>query len=91
MNRLEFVRDIANRSGLSQKASDIALTALTESISEALIKGESLKIVGFGTFEPLTLNPTMRTNPKTKQKFLAEKKVKIKFKAGKYLIRRLNS
>lgn len=82
MNKSELVAKIADKAGLSKVAAAAALNATTEAIAEALKAGESVQLVGFGTFS-VKENPAHEgINPATKEKIqIAAKKV-AKFKAG---------
>ena len=51
MNKNELIGQIAAKSGLSKADANRALNAVTETIAEALKKGESVPLIGFGTFE----------------------------------------
>lgn len=51
MNKKELVRSIACKTGLSKDQSKAAVDAVFESITEAMISGDYVKIVGFGIFE----------------------------------------
>lgn len=50
MNKKELTQAIATKSGLNLKNSELALNAVIQSIEEALMSGDSVKLVGFGTF-----------------------------------------
>ncbi len=51
MTKMELVKSIAEKAGMSQKDAGKALDAVLESITEALSKKEKVQLVGFGTFE----------------------------------------
>jgi len=51
MNKKELVDAMAAKTGASGAAADRAVNALVEIISDALKKGDSLTLPGFGTFE----------------------------------------
>lgn len=42
---------MAEKSGLTKKDAETALKGFIESVQEALVKGEKVQLVGFGTFE----------------------------------------
>lgn len=83
MTKAELVAAIAEKTGMTKKDSEKALSAVTEAITETLAKGEKIQLVGFGTFEVRARAAREGVNPQTK------KKIKIKatkvpaFKAGK--------
>ena len=51
MTKNELIGEIAAKSGLSKADANRVLNAVTETIAEALKKGESVPLIGFGTFE----------------------------------------
>ena len=51
MNKAELVAAIAEKANFTKKDAEAALNAVTASIEEALIKGEKVQLIGFGTFE----------------------------------------
>jgi DNA-binding protein HU-beta len=81
-------KDLIDRiaaTGLTKKQAGDALDATLEAIEEALAKGDSVLLTGFGKFEVRTRAARMGINPKTLEKIkLPETKVPA-FKAGKGL------
>lgn len=51
MTKNELVHAIAEKSGFTKKDSEAALEAVVSVITDALIEGEKVSLVGFGTFE----------------------------------------
>lgn len=90
MNKAEFVNAIASESGLTKVDSEKALNATTEVIKNALSKGESVQLIGFGTFAVSERSARTGRNPQTgKEIQIAAKKV-AKFKPGKALDETIN-
>ncbi len=90
MNKTELIDQIAAASGLSKSDSKKALDATVGAIKDALVKGEKIALVGFGTFSVNERPAREGINPATKQKIkIAAKKV-AKFKAGAELTGSLN-
>jgi len=82
MNKTELVAAIAAKAGLSKVDSKKALDAALEAVSEALVKGDKVALLGFGTFAPAVRPAREGVNPATGAKIkIAAKKV-VKFKAG---------
>ena len=85
MNKAELVKAIAEKSGLTQVDAEKALNAFTETITHSLSKGESVALIGFGTYSVSERSARTGINPKTKEPLkIAAKKV-AKFKAGSKL------
>ncbi|MBS2100958.1 HU family DNA-binding protein [Carboxylicivirga linearis] len=90
MNKSELVSAIAEASGLTKADSEKALNATTEAIKGALAKGESIQLIGFGTFSISERSARTGRNPQTgKEIQIAAKKV-AKFKPGKALDEAVN-
>ena len=51
MNKAELVAKMAEKSGMTKKDTEVALNSFMASVEEALVAGEKVQLVGFGTFE----------------------------------------
>ena len=90
MNKTEFVEKIAAASGLSKADSKKALEAVVATIKEALVAGDKVSLIGFGTFSVNERPAREGVNPANGKKIkIAAKKV-AKFKAGADLEAALN-
>ncbi len=67
MNKADLVANVAAKAGLTKKDAEAALNAVVASIEEALVKGDKVALVGFGTFETKTRAARQGINPRTKQ------------------------
>ena len=83
MNKTQLVASISEKSGLSKKESEKALSAFTESIVEALQKGDKVSLVGFGTFDVRHRAARQGLNPRTKEPIEIKASNAPAFKAGK--------
>ena len=81
MNKTELVEKIAVGAELSKADAKKALEAAVEAIKTALVEGDKVQLIGFGTF-----SVNVRTGEKIQ---IAAKKV-AKFKAGAELTAALN-
>ena len=82
MNKSELIDKIAAGAGLTKADAKKALEATTAAIKEALVAGDKVQLIGFGTFSVNERPAREGINPATKQKIkIAAKKV-AKFKAG---------
>ncbi|MBP7374109.1 MAG: HU family DNA-binding protein [Prevotella sp.] len=82
MNKTELIEKIAAGAGLSKTDAKKALDATTAAIKDALVEGDKIQLVGFGTFSVNERPAREGINPATKAKIqIAAKKV-AKFKAG---------
>jgi DNA-binding protein HU-beta len=90
MNKTELIEKIAAGAGLSKADAKKALDATTAAIKDALVEGDKIQLVGFGTFSVNERPAREGINPATKEKIqIAAKKV-AKFKAGAELADALN-
>ena len=85
MNKTELIAEVANKAGLSRKDAEKALGAVVETITEAVVKGDKVQLVGFGGFETKAREARMGRNPKTKESIEIPASVVPVFKAGKAL------
>ena len=82
MNKTELVEKIAAGAGISKVDAKKALDATVAAIKDALIAGDKVALVGFGTFSVNERPAREGINPATKEKIqIAAKKV-AKFKPG---------
>ncbi len=85
MTKTDLVNAIAEKADFSKKDAEKALNAVTASISDALVKGDKVQLVGFGTFEVRDRKAKEAINPATKEKIQVPAKKAPAFKAGKAL------
>lgn len=90
MNKTELIEKIASGSGLTKADAKKALDATVAAIKDALIAGDKIQLVGFGTFSVNERPAREGVNPHSGEKIqIAAKKV-AKFKAGAELADKLN-
>ena len=85
MNKTELIEKIAAGAGLTKVDAKKALDATTAAIKDALVAGDKVALVGFGTFAVNKKPARQGINPATKQKRKIGAKKGAKFKAGKEL------
>lgn len=85
MNKVQMVAAIAEKAGLTKKDAEKAVNAVTEAVKEALVNGEKVQLIGFGTFEVRERAARKGRNPQSGDEIeIAAAKVPA-FKAGKAL------
>ena len=85
MNKTELIAAVAEQSGLSKKDATAAVAAVFEEITNALVKGDKVQLIGFGNFEVRERAARTGRNPLTGEELnIAASKVPA-FKAGKAL------
>lgn len=90
MNKTELIAVVAEKAELSKKDAERSINAFTDAISEELVKGGKVQIVGFGTFEVSERAAREGRNPKTGEVMPIAASRNPKFKAGKVLKDMLN-
>ncbi len=82
MNKTELINAVAAKAEISKKDADKAVAAVFAAVEEALVKGEKVQLIGFGTFEVKERAARTGHNPKTGEAIeIAAAKVPS-FKAG---------
>lgn len=85
VNKSELIDALAAKADITKVAAGVALDAVLASVTEALKKGDSVALVGFGSFTVKERAARTGRNPKTKEPIqIAAAKVPA-FKAGKKL------
>ncbi len=85
MNKSELVDLVAEKAGMSKKDSEKAVKAVLDGITDGLVKGEKVQLVGFGTFEVRNRKEREGRNPATGEKIKIEALKVPAFKPGKAL------
>jgi DNA-binding protein HU-beta len=90
MNRKQLIDAQASSTNSSKADADRTLGALLEIIMDTLKKGESLSLVGFGTFEVRSRAARAGRNPKTGEALKIKAAKVPAFKAGTTLKAAIN-
>jgi DNA-binding protein HU-beta len=86
MNKQELVEAVvSSHPHLTKKAVGDALNATLEAIGNALAKGDSVQLIGFGTFEVRDTKARQGRNPSTGTTIDIPAGKKVGFKVGKAL------
>ena len=86
MNKAELVAAVAEKTGCTKKDAEAAVNAFVGTIEDALVKGEKVQLIGFGTFETRDRKARQGRNPRKPGEVIdiAASKAPV-FKAGKAL------
>lgn len=90
MNKVELIAAVAAKADLSKKDAEKAIAAVVASIEEALVKGDKVQLIGFGTFEVRERAARVGRNPQTKEEIKIEASKQPVFKAGAALKKAVN-
>lgn len=86
MNKAELVAAVAEKTGSTKKEAEAAINAMVVSIEEALVSGDKVQLIGFGTFETRERKARQGRNPRKPEEIIEIEASKAPvFKAGKAL------
>ena len=85
MNKSELIASVADKSGLSKADATRAVDGIVEAIEDALRGGDSVSLVGFGTFQVKDRAARTGRNPQTGGTINIPAAKVPSFKAGKSL------
>lgn len=85
MNKTELIAAVAEKTDLSKKDADTAVSAVLGAITDALKAGDKIQLVGFGTFEVRNRAAKQGRNPRTGETMTVPASKVPAFKAGKAL------
>ena len=85
MNKSELVSAIAQKADISRKDAEKAVNGFVDSITESLINGDKVQLIGFGTFEVKSRPERIARNPRTGEEIKIAASKAPAFKAGKAL------
>lgn len=85
MNKQDLISAVAESSGLTKSDAAKAVEGTFEAISNALKKGDEVRLVGFGTFSVSQRKASTGRNPRTGETMTIKASAQPKFKAGKGL------
>lgn len=64
MNKAELIAVVAEKTGFTKKESESAVNAFIGSVEDALVNGEKVQLIGFGTFETRERKARQGRNPR---------------------------
>ncbi|KIM10622.1 MAG: DNA-binding protein [Sulfuricurvum sp. PC08-66] len=85
MKKAEFVKEVAQKAGLSKKDTEAAIDAMVETMSNALASGDSVSFIGFGTFAVTQRAARKAKVPGTTRVVDVPATKAVRFKVGKQL------
>lgn len=90
MTKKEFIEIYAEKTGVVKKEATKQLEAFLSVIEGALVDGDMVQFIGWGTFETKMTKERLGRNPKTGEEIMIPAKRVVKFKAGKNLAEKVN-
>lgn len=83
MNKQELIDAVASSTGASKAATGEAIDAVIEAITKAVVKGDGVQLVGFGSFSQGARAARTGRNPSTGEEISIAAAKTVKFTAGK--------
>lgn len=85
MTKVELIAKVAAEAEITKKDAEKAVNATIDAITAALVAGDKVSLVGFGTFETRERPARVGRNPRTKEEIKIPASTAPAFKAGKAL------
>ncbi len=85
MTKTELIAIAAEKTGMTKKDAERAVSATLEAIAAELAAGNRVQLAGFGIFETKTRQARVGRNPKTKEAIQIPASTSVAFKASKTL------
>ena len=85
MNKAELIETIAGDAGITKVEANAALNSFTEAVIKSLKKGDTVTLVGFGSFSVSQRAARTGRNPQTGEALKIKASKVAKFKPGKDL------
>ncbi|MGE5614071.1 MAG: HU family DNA-binding protein [Bacillota bacterium] len=85
MNKADLVKSISEKSDLTRTDAEKALNAFIDSVEEALVNGDKVQLVGFGSFEVRERAARKGRNPQTNEEITIKASKAPVFRSGKAL------
>ena len=90
MHKVDLQEKIANEAGISKAAAGRAIDSILGNITKSLKKGESVSLVGFGTYKISNRSARVGRNPRTGEEIKIKASKSPRFSAGKGLKEAVN-
>lgn len=91
MNKSELIESLAQEMNLPHREAAAIANTIIDTMTDALTRGDSIEIRGFGSFVIKNYNSYEGRNPKTGKKIKVRPKKLPFFKVGKDLRERVNA
>jgi len=85
MNKAELITAVAERTGESKAKAGELVDAVFEVVTDALTKGDEVKLPSFGAFAVVMTAARKARNPQTNQEVIVPAGRRARFKPGKAL------
>jgi DNA-binding protein HU-beta len=83
MNKQELIDAVANQAGIAKSAAEETINAFLGTVTSAVVKGDAVQLIGFGSFGTGARAARAGRNPKTGEPLQIAASKTVKFTAGK--------
>lgn len=90
MNKTTLIEKVTKETGLKKKDVEAVVNATFAGIEDAILAGEKVQVVGFGTFEVKDRPARSGINPATRKAITIPASKRLSFATGKTLKAKLN-
>src|SRR5690606_20255451 len=90
VTKAQLIAAMATAAGISRDQARLALDSFTDQVSDALRRGETVRMVGFGSFAPVDRKAGVARNPRTGEAVSRPASRSARFKLGEGLKSVLN-
>ncbi len=90
MNKTELITAVAQEAEMTKKDAEKAVKAVIDVVSGALVKGDKVQIIGFGTFEVRQRKARVGHNPATQDEIKIPASKTPAFRVSKQLKEKVN-
>lgn len=91
MNKTELITAVAQETEMTKKDAEKAVKAIIDVISDSLVKGDKVQIIGFGTFEVRQRKARVGHNPSTQDEIKIPASKTPAFRVSKQLKEKVNA
>ena len=90
MNKGDLINRVCEKSFVTRKEADLIINIILESITHAVASGDTVTLVGFGSFRSRQRKARLGRNPKTGERILVASSRVAVFSVGKYFKEKVN-
>jgi len=91
MNKTDLIEVVAKEANLKKKDAEVAVNAVLAAFEDALVSGDKIQIIGFGTFDVKEKPAREGRNPATGETITIPASKQVRFTAGKTLKNKVNA
>lgn len=91
MNKTELIEVVAKAADLKKKDAEVAVNAVLTAFEDALVAGDKIQLIGFGTFDVKEKPAREGRNPATGETIKIPATKQVRFTAGKTLKNKVNA